>query len=163
VWEALTHFQRHMWCLLTSKNILPPCCWKRRHVFFLVEWSVSTRIVQFVVNWPFSFLFFLLHQELHLGPICYLYFNFSPYFFNFCSWSFYRSFICFQFRPSIPIYQILYFLIWSLFFLFLIFFFDFFVKVLLVFNFIIQSKLMVLCFSIWFLFFLFLVFFVAFL
>jgi hypothetical protein len=63
--------------------------------FFLVEWSVSTRIVQFVVNWPFSFLFFFLPQELHLGPICYLYFNFSPYFFNFCSWSFYRSFICF--------------------------------------------------------------------
>jgi len=95
VWEALAHFQRHMWCLLTSKNILLPCCWKRRHVFFLVEWSVSTRIVQFVVNWPFSFLFFFLPQELHLGPICYLYFNFSPYFFNFCSWSFYRSFICF--------------------------------------------------------------------
>jgi hypothetical protein len=28
---------------------------------------------------------------------------------NFCSWLFCRSFICFKFRPSIPIYQILYF------------------------------------------------------
>jgi hypothetical protein len=35
---------------------------------------------------------------------------------NFCSWPFCRSFICFKFRHSISIYQILYFSIWSLFF-----------------------------------------------
>jgi hypothetical protein len=50
--------------------------------------------------------------------------------FNFCSWPlpFCRSFIYFQFNHSISIYQILYFSIWSLFFLFLFFFFGLFCK-----------------------------------
>jgi hypothetical protein len=116
---------------------------------FSLWWSGACRRELYslsLIDLFFSFLFFLLPQELHLGPVCFLYFNFSPYFFNFCFWSFYRSFICFQFHHSIPIYQILYFLIWSLFFLFLIVFFDFFVKVLLVFNFILQSKLVLIFF-----------------
>ena len=41
---------------------------------------------------------------------------------NFCSQPFCINFICFQFHYSISIYQILYFLIWSLFFLFQNFF-----------------------------------------
>jgi hypothetical protein len=36
--------------------------------------------------------------------------------FNFWFWPFCRSFICFQFHPSIPIYHILYSPIWSSFF-----------------------------------------------
>jgi hypothetical protein len=55
----------------------------------------------------------------------------------------------FQFHQWIPIYQILYFSIWSLFFEFLIFYLNHFVKVLLIFNFFLQFKLMVLYFSIW--------------
>ena len=68
----------------------------------------------------------------------------------FLSWPFYRSFICFQFYHSILIYQILYSPIQSSFFEFLIFFLGHFVKVLLVFNFIIQFKFSELYFPIWF-------------
>jgi hypothetical protein len=57
--------------------------------------------------------------------------------FYFWSWSFCESFIYFQFHYSILIYQILYYLMWSLFFGFLVFIIDLFVKVLVVFNFII--------------------------
>jgi hypothetical protein len=83
--------------------------------------------------------------------------------FNFWSWLFYKSFICFQYNSSILIYQILYSLTWFLFFLFLIFFVNSLVKDLLVFNFILQLKFMVLCYLIWFLFFIFLFFFLDFL
>ena len=59
---------------------------------------------------------------MHLGLFCCCNFNFSSYFFDFLSWPFCRSFICFQYHHSILICQILYSLIWSLFFWFLIFF-----------------------------------------
>jgi len=62
--------------------------------------------------------------------------------FLFCSYSFYKSFVCFQFSPSIKISHVYFFLF--LIFLFLIYFLDFFVKVLLVFNFIYQSKFMLI-------------------
>jgi hypothetical protein len=68
---------------------------------------------------------------------------------HFRSWFSCKNFICFQFYHSIIIYQILYSLIWSSFFGFLIFYFCTFVNVLLIFNFIIQFKLKVLCFPIW--------------
>jgi hypothetical protein len=68
---------------------------------------------------------------------------------NFWSRPFYTSFICFKFHPSISIYQILYLPIWSSFFRFLIFIIGPFVKILVVFNFIIQFKLMILYFLIW--------------
>jgi hypothetical protein len=77
------------------------------------------------------------------------------------SWPFYRSFICFQFYHSILIYQILYSPIQSSFFEFLIFFLGHFVKVLLVFNFIIQFKFSELYFLIWSSLFWFLFFFLA--
>ena len=63
-------------------------------------------------------------------------------FFYFCSWSFYESFICFQFHHSILICHILFFSIWFLFIWFLIFFIGLFVR-LLVFKFILQSKFIV--------------------
>jgi hypothetical protein len=65
--------------------------------------------------------------------------------FNFWFWPLCRSFICFQFHPSIPIYHILHSPIRSSFF-FLLFFLGSFIKDLLVFNFILQFKLMVLYF-----------------
>jgi len=78
---------------------------------------------------------------------------------HFLSLSFCRNFICFQFYFWILIYQILYSPIWSSFFEFLIFYLGHFIKVLLVFNFIIQLKFLVLCFSIWSSLFWFLIFF----
>jgi hypothetical protein len=80
---------------------------------------------------------------------------------NFLSWSFSRSFICFQFHHSISIYQILYFLMWSSFFRILIFILSLFVKILVFFNFITQFKLMVLYFLIWLSLFWFLIFFLG--
>jgi hypothetical protein len=65
--------------------------------------------------------------------------------FNFWSWPFYKSFIYY----SITIHQILYSLMWSSFFGFLIFILGHFVRVLVTFNFILQFKLIVLCFQIW--------------
>ena len=62
---------------------------------------------------------------------------------NFCSWFFCKSFICFQFSPSISICYILFSPMRALLFWFLVFFLDHFVKVVLVFNSIIQSKFMI--------------------
>jgi hypothetical protein len=62
---------------------------------------------------------------------------------SFFSWTFYKSFVLSPFSHSIVVCYIVFFPIRILFFGFLIFFFGFFVKVLLVFNFIIQSKFMV--------------------
>ena len=60
----------------------------------------------------------------------------------------YKRFICFQFHHWISIYQILHSSIWSTLFRFLIFCLGLFVKHLLVYNFMIQFKLMVFFFSI---------------
>jgi len=58
--------------------------------------------------------------------------------FNFCSWSFCKILICFQFYHSIPICYTLFFIVWfSLFDCF----FGHFVKMIFIFNFTIQSKL----------------------
>jgi len=78
---------------------------------------------------------------------------------HFRSWFSCKNFICFQFYHWIIIYQMLYSLIWSSFFKFLILYLGIFVNVLLIFNFIIQFKLKVLCFLIWFLLFWFFLFF----
>jgi len=67
-------------------------------------------------------LFFSLASlEITNWPSLLLYFNFSLYSFDFLSWSFCRSFICFQYHPPILIYQILYSLIWPSLFGFLFF------------------------------------------
>jgi len=81
----------------------------------------------------------LIPWKLQFGPLDCWRFNFNSYYFNsnFWSWLFCISFTCFQFHSSIPVYQILYFSIWSSFFEFIIFCLVLFVKVLLVFNFII--------------------------
>jgi hypothetical protein len=65
----------------------------------------------------------------------------------FCLWPFYKSFVCFQFSPSITIRHIFFFSIWSLFFWFLILTLGSFVKVLIVFYFVIQSKFMLSFFN----------------
>jgi hypothetical protein len=109
---------------------------------------MSSIVVQFVANEFFPSLSFPPSKVTTL-PSCCWYFNFSPIILisHILSWLFCKNFICFQFYHWILIYQILYFPIWSSFSGFLIFYFSLFIKVLLVFNFIIQFKLIVLCFS----------------
>jgi len=77
--------------------------------------------------------------------------------YNFLSWPCCRSYICFQFHPLISNYQILFFTLVFILWVLNLFCLNSLVKILLVFSFIIQLKLMVFYFSIWFL--LFLVFF----
>ena len=67
---------------------------------------------------------------------------------QFWFWFFYKSLICFQFYSSIPIYQILYYPLWSSFYGFLIFIISHFIKNLVIFYFILQFKLLVLYFLI---------------
>jgi len=87
----------------------------------------------------FFFFIFLLPWKFQLGPFCCL----ILLIFNLYYWLFCKSFICFQFYPSIPNCHYYFFSIWSLFFFISIVFLGHFVKFLLVFNFIIQSKFMV--------------------
>jgi hypothetical protein len=147
-------------CLLAFKNILLSCYWKRQCIIFLLVWRVSPVVIWFVINEPFFFLFSLLPENymLTIFVVC-ISTSILTLLIFFLSCHFCINFICFQFYYSISIYQILYSPIWSSFFWFLIFFLGFFIKVLLVFNFIIQFKLMVLCFLIWSLLFWFLIFF----
>jgi hypothetical protein len=79
--------------------------------------------------------------------ICYWFFRFSLCFFCIFILEPLLKFIYFQFNSSILICYISHFSIWSFFFWFLFFFLGPFVKVLMVFNFIIQSMFMVFYFS----------------
>ena len=116
-------------------------------------------------RWIFIYLFFYLsspnNYNLALLVVCISTSIFILLISFFFSWPFCRNFICIQFHLLIPIYQILYYLIWSSFFGFLIFYLDFLVKVLLVFNLIFQFKLIVLYVLIWSLFFLLLILFLS--
>jgi hypothetical protein len=119
---------------------LCPLPYKATHVDVL--WSVSCW-------WLFLFfLFFILFsipEKVHFCPFYPL--NLSIlvllFFIVYChTFSYYNSFSYFQLSPWITICHILFFPIQFIFFWFLIFFLGSFVKVLLVFNFIIQSKFM---------------------
>ena len=147
-WEATAPPR---WCvrlLPASKNALMPCHWKHRLVLFLLVQHVSMMVIWFVVGGPFSF-FPLYSLKIIAWPYWLLIFQFQFLFFWFLilSWSFCRIFIYFQFHHSITIYQILYSPIWLSFLWFLVFCLCLFVWVLLIFNFTIQFKLMVLYFS----------------
>jgi len=148
---------------LSIKYVFPPL-WKHHRVLFQVERHILALVVRFVVCWPFSFLFSLENYSLSLFVVGIQ----SILFLFFLLGYFYRSFICFQFYPLIPIYKILYFLIFvvliSRFFpllfckiiywflilsfnlnlvlilLISIFFLGTFVKVILLYNFTLQSK-----------------------
>ena len=146
------NFMRYMWGFLTSKNALLMRRWKCHHVLFHMEQHMSTLVVWFVVGESFFFFFFSLfsleNYSLTLFVIDISISVLILLIYIFCFWPFCKSFICFQFHPSISIYQKLYFPIWFLFFWFLFFSLSPFIKVLVVFNFILQFKLMVLCFPI---------------
>jgi len=139
-------------CLPTSKNALPYFCWKHLHVLFLLVWCVSLLVVR-LGAYRLCFCFFSLsspkNHSLTLLVVGISTLVLILLIFNFWSWLFCIIFIYFQFHHSIPIYKILYSPMRSLFFGFFIFFLGFIVRVLVIFNFIIQFKLMVLFFSIW--------------
>ena len=111
-------------------------------------WTVyrrSTFLYFFVSFFPIS-----PNVTTHLSCVLLLFFSILVLMFfmaYFCLWPFYKSFVCFQFSPSIIICHILFFLIWSLFFWFLILTLGSFVKVLIVFYFVIQSKFMLSFFN----------------
>jgi hypothetical protein len=79
--------------------------------------------------------------------LCFCFFNFSPHSFDFLfnSYSFYKSSVCFQFRPSITLSHMFFYFGPSS-FDFWFFFLDPFIKVLLAFNFIFQSNFMLFYF-----------------
>jgi hypothetical protein len=108
-----------------------------RRVSAVVEWFVTRR--------PFFFLFlffFLLPKKLNIDHLYCWYFNLSSDSFNFkfLFLIFYKSFICFQFRSSISIWHIIFFKL-VLILLISNFFLDYFIKNLLIFNFILYSKI----------------------
>ena len=113
---------------------------------------VSVWVGWFFFCWPFfSFLFSLIFSLLswkhRMVDICYWFFRFSLCFFCIFILEPLLKFIYFQFNSSILICYLSHFSIWSFFFWFLFFFLGPFVKVLMVFNFIIQSMFMVFYFS----------------
>ena len=121
----------------------------RRRVLFHLEWLVATdgdRIVASgYLNSPLPFS--LLTGNIHRCPLCFLLFNFSPYFINFlfCFFSIYRSFYSFQFSSSIAISHILVFHFNLYFLKFLILSLTLLLKFFF-FNFIIQLSFMLLLF-----------------
>jgi len=66
--------------LLAFKNTLLSCL-KYNHVFFRIERCMLTLVIWFVTNGPFVFPF--LPKKLQFGSFYCLYFNFSPYSFDF--------------------------------------------------------------------------------
>ena len=111
------------------------------------EWCMSHLIVGFYINEFFFFIYFLKNYSLAFLVVDISTSVFIFLISIFLSWPFYKNFICFQFHLSILNYQILYCSMWYSFFGFLIFILSTFVKVLIVFNFIIQFRLMVLFFK----------------
>jgi len=125
--------------IVMSSSVSSGMCW---------HWWSSLSLVGL---FPFFFsLFSLKNYNLALFVVRILTSVLILFISSLCSWSICRSFNYFQFNLSISIYQILYFSIWSLFFWFLTlilvvlisnFFLDFFVKVIILFKFTLQSKI----------------------
>jgi len=126
--------------------VFPLCCCKHHHSLYFLVWHMPSEMQQFVtVSFFFSFSFlFSPHKNITWSSL-FMIFQFEFLFFwflNFISWSSYTNFICFWFSSSILICHVLFLLVQSLFFL-LFFFLDPFVKIFLIFNFIIQFKFIV--------------------
>jgi len=109
-WKVLVHFKRYMRRFLLTEISLQPYHWMCHHVLFMVVRLVLAEMERFIALGLF-FLFFPLPLKITGLSSLVNYFNFSPYFFilYFFSWSFYKSFICFQFHHLILIYPILFF------------------------------------------------------
>ena len=98
------------------------------YVLFLMVRRVLEAMEQFIASGPILFCFL---SSLENYKLVFFVFNilisvFILFIFNFYSWPFYKTFICFQFHHSIPICHILFFSIWFVLFWFLICFQPFF-------------------------------------
>ena len=140
--------RRHVQCLSVVKHTISPCFLKHPFILFLKMQHMLVKVKRFVIDQPFSFISFFFHSSLKKYSLVIFIFCISVsvfilFIFNFCSWPFYKSFSCFLFSPSILICHVLLFQFSSYSFDFYLGSFD---KVLLIFNFILQTKFMVYCF-----------------
>jgi hypothetical protein len=100
------------------------CCWKHHRVLFLIVRHVLAMMDRIVANghlFPFFYLFSLENYSLTLFVICIWTSVLILLILNFFSWTSYRSFICFQFYPSIPICYIYIYFQFGYYYFFLIF------------------------------------------
>jgi hypothetical protein len=108
-----------MQLLSASKTTLQLCHQKHHHVLFLVVRCMLVILVWFIACGPFFFfsLSSLEDYSLTLFVVGISTLVLILLIFNFYSWPFYRSFICFQFHSSISIYHIFFlFSFWLSFF-----------------------------------------------
>jgi hypothetical protein len=104
------------------KSNHPPCSLMCCRILFQLLWRMSSTNKWFVVGRPFLFFFPLLVSLLLKKLLIGLRWYFGVYdlviffIFYFCPWLFNKSFISFQFSPSILICNKLCFSIWSFFY-----------------------------------------------
>lgn len=120
-----------------KRNVVSSSCWCGA----CLQWWSNLRPVDlflfFSLSSPKNYSLLLLGVNIHFVLISQFWF-----------WFFCKSLIYFQFYSSISIYQILYYPLWSLFYGFLIFIISPFIKILVIFYFILQFKLLLLYFLI---------------
>jgi hypothetical protein len=135
----ISYYYQVLFHLLAIEFPFSRCHWKCNYVFFYLGWRTLLMVALFVFDNTFSLHLFSLFPSKPLFAMQ----NFGVVLwfmkistsilifliFNFYSWSFCRTLICFQFYHSIPIWDIWCFLIWSLFFDFW-FFYGYFVKLI---------------------------------
>jgi hypothetical protein len=119
-------FRQRVRRLMVAKPIILSCNWKCYHVLFNLAWHVIVNDRRFIIDGHFFPFIYFSPWKVNVYPFYFLYFNFNPWSFYFCSWPFHSSFVCFQFK--ITICNVLFFLIRSLFFWFLFFFLGYFLK-----------------------------------
>jgi hypothetical protein len=100
---------------LVAKLALLLCPWKLHHVLFLLVWRVTMNNGRFVAG---GYIFFFpsffspTRKSAQLSSLFLVFqfqFSFVWFFFNFCSYPFYKIFVCFQFSLSIIISHMLFF------------------------------------------------------
>jgi hypothetical protein len=103
------HYRKRMHHFLLAKFVVLPCLWKRYLTLFLLVRRVTVSDKWFVVDDSF-FLFFSLSYPKRCTLALFVFGILIPVIFllifYFCPWPFYKSFICFQFNPSITIFHI---------------------------------------------------------
>lgn len=109
VWETLVPFMR---CLSTTKSYLPSCRWECCCVFFYLERYVLAIGGCFITNKSFVFFLFSLIPEN--DSLVLFFYDISTLIlilliWKFSSWPSCKSFICFQFHHSIPLWYIYFF------------------------------------------------------
>jgi len=142
MWEVSMLFVWRVWQLPITKHALSQCRWKHCHIIFLVVCRVLIEVGWFIASkfFSFFFLFFSLSFPKKYNLVFYVFcVSISVailLIFNFFSWSFYKKIIFFIQFFNFNLSCIIFFNS-VLFFWFLTFFICFFVKILLVFSFII--------------------------